>query len=120
MAIPTCNQLIEPLLRALGARAQVADAMAVRAEDFEERLPSGRQAVFDNRVGWVKDRLKRARLSANMRRELRRLTSAGLDHARDLDGRPIREPFGGQVSRMLGRVARRRPRSRRIRRHGRG
>ncbi|MBX2812258.1 MAG: restriction endonuclease [Myxococcales bacterium] len=101
MAIPTYDQLIEPLLRALGgspdglmsreARARVAEAIAVRPEDLKERLASGRQAVFDNRVGWAHDRLKRAGLSTSVRRGFWRLTPVGLDRARELDSRPMTE-----------------------------
>lgn len=92
MPIPTYDQFIEPLLRLLasspeGIRARdahefAADALQVSEQDRAERLPSGKQAVYKNRVGWAHDRLKRAGLSESPRRGLWRLTSAGSDYAR--------------------------------------
>lgn len=87
MTVPTFDQFIEPLLRYLaehpgGAAATDAyDAIAARvgldAEARMELLPSGRQAVFKNRIGWAQDRLKRAGFSGSPRRGFWQLTPTG-------------------------------------------
>lgn len=78
MAIPTYDAFIDPLLRVLarhpdGIRAQeayeiVAEAIGLSEEAKGELLPSGRQPVYKNRIGWAHDRLKRAGYSASPRR----------------------------------------------------
>jgi restriction system protein len=88
MAVPTYDQFIEPLLRILASKpegihakeayADVADALALTAEDKQELLPSG-QPTYKNRAGWAYHRLKRARLSSNPRRGFWRITGEGVD-----------------------------------------
>jgi restriction system protein len=92
MTVPTYDQFIEPLLRFLAARPDgvpigdacegVANTMKLSPEDRAEILPSGRQAVFRNRIGWAHDRLKRAGHSESPRRGLWRLTSKGVAFAK--------------------------------------
>lgn len=87
MALPSYDQFIEPVLRFLakhpeGAAAHdayeaAADARALTAEDRAQLLPSGRQAMYKNRIGWAHDRLKRAGLSSSPRRGVWQLTEAG-------------------------------------------
>lgn len=87
MPVPTYDSLISPLLLALARHAapvavtalrpQVAAAAGLQPADLDELLPSGRQAVFDNRLGWAHDRLKRAGLSLSARRGWWQLTEAG-------------------------------------------
>jgi restriction system protein len=87
MTVPTYDQFIEPLLRYLaehveGARiVEACDAIATRvelsADDRAEMLPSGKQLVYRNRIGWAHDRLKRAGLSSSPRRGIWKLTEAG-------------------------------------------
>jgi len=45
----------------------------------EEILPSGKQAVFDNRVGWARTYLKKAGLVESPRRSFFKITSRGLE-----------------------------------------
>jgi len=88
MPVPTYDQFIEPVLRYLvahpeGALARdaheaAADALGLSAADRQEILPSGAQAVYQNRSGWAHDRLKRAGYSATPRRGLWKLTPEGL------------------------------------------
>lgn len=88
MSIPTYDCFIEPLLRVLGeapegltakdARSQVAETTSLSVDDLRERLPSGRQTVFYNRVFWAHDRLKRANLSVSARRGFWKLTPEGM------------------------------------------
>lgn len=86
MPIPSYDQLIFPLLQELGRNTEpvrsrdVRDAlvqrMGVGVEALAELLSSG-QPVFDNRVGWAHDRLKRAGLSTSARRGHWQLTPHG-------------------------------------------
>ena len=87
MAIPTYDQFIAPLLRVLaehskGIRSRdayeaVAVAVALSPEDRTVLLPSGQQAVYENRIGWAHDRLKRAGYSQSLQRGLWQLTEKG-------------------------------------------
>ena len=90
--IPTYDRFIEPVLRYLadhsdGAPARevyeaAADALGVSAEERLLMLPSGRQAVYHNRVGWAHDRLKRAGFSSSHRTGFWQLTELGSQFAR--------------------------------------
>ena len=71
MAIPDFQTLMLPLLRfasdgnehALSeAREALAEQFRLTEEDRATLLPSGRQAVFDNRVAWAKVYLQRGGL----------------------------------------------------------
>lgn len=73
MSVPTYDQLIAPLLNVLAAHPEgikprdayeaVAAAVGLTDEDRRELLPSGKQPVYQNRIGWANDRLKRAGFS---------------------------------------------------------
>jgi restriction system protein len=92
MAIPTYDQFIEPLLRVLAehpdgmharaARDAAADALGLTPADKAEMLPSGLQAIYQNRAGWAQDRLKRAGLAESPRRGIWKATPEGLDYVR--------------------------------------
>jgi restriction system protein len=87
MPVPPYDQLISPLLLVLaahdapvqlaGLRPLVAQRLGLQPADLEELLPSGQQAVFDNRLGWAHDRLKRAGCSLSARRGWWQLTAEG-------------------------------------------
>jgi restriction system protein len=87
VSVPTYDQLIFPLLRLLAeARGPLksrevydllAKAIGLQEADRVEMLPSGRQAVFHNRVGWANDRLKRAGLTEGVSRGHWQTTAAG-------------------------------------------
>ncbi|MBR1670610.1 MAG: winged helix-turn-helix domain-containing protein [Butyrivibrio sp.] len=71
MAVPKYDELMKPLLCAVadGAVYKIKDVAATLAQrfklssdDLSEMLPSGRQTVFKNRVGWAKTYLKKAGL----------------------------------------------------------
>lgn len=89
MDLPTYDQFIDPLLRVLSS-----EPSGIRAADAQERvatlaglseeaklllLPSGRQPIYKNRIGWAHDRLKRAGLSSSPKRALWVITEAGRD-----------------------------------------
>jgi restriction system protein len=96
MTIPTYDHFIEPVLRFLakhpdGARAADAHDAAAAALDLSEeerveRVPSGVQQIYKNRAGWAHDRLKRAGLSSSPRRGLWKLTTEGIEYARNNSG----------------------------------
>jgi restriction system protein len=92
MAIPTYDQFIEPLLRLLAqhpeglhariARERVAELLGLSEAEKAEMLPSGLQAIYQNRAGWAQDRLKRAGLAESPRRGIWKATQQGLDFVR--------------------------------------
>ncbi len=73
MAIPTYDQFIEPLLRFLSGKphgvstseayAALADVVGLTEDEREQLFPGRRQPVYQNRIGWAHERLKRAGLS---------------------------------------------------------
>lgn len=91
MPVPTYDRFIEPVLRYLAAHPEgalardvheaAADALGLTPTDRQEILPSGAQAVYQNRSGWAHDRLKRAGYSSTPRRGLWKLTSEGQSFA---------------------------------------
>ena len=93
MAIPTYDRFIEPLLRFLASRPDgvstrdvypaLADVVGLTDAERDVLLPSGRQRVYRNRIGWAQDRLKRARLSRSPKRGLWQLTDAGQQFVAD-------------------------------------
>lgn len=69
MAVPDFQSLMLPLLKFSAdgeehtmqeAREGLAEIMGLTHEDLEERLPSGRQSTFANRVAWAKVYLTQA------------------------------------------------------------
>ena len=85
MAIPDFQSAMLPVLRDLaqGERGgqETLDALAelfgLTDEELAERLPSGKQATFTNRVAWAKAYLKAAGLVESPRRGIYRLTERG-------------------------------------------
>jgi restriction system protein len=86
MAVPDYQSLMRPLLalhqgKGELRRPELRDALAVElgltAEDREERLPSGTQATFDNRVNWAVIYLQRAGLLSKPGRGRSEITSRG-------------------------------------------
>jgi len=88
MTIPTYDTCIEPLLRLLakhpdGIRTaevyeKLADHFQLTENERTELLPSGTQVVYQNRIGWAQDRIKRKGLSSSPRRGLWKATEAGI------------------------------------------
>jgi restriction system protein len=86
MAVPKYDELMKPLLEAVkdGEVYKIKDVTAVLAQqlnlssdDLAEMLPSGRQTVFKNRVGWAKTYLKKAGLLDSPARANIVITDAG-------------------------------------------
>ena len=87
MAIPVFQQITLPLLQLLEDKQehslrQIIDSLIsgfnVTQEELHELLPSGKQAIFDNRVGWARTYLKKAGLIESTRRGFFRITQRGL------------------------------------------
>jgi restriction system protein len=86
MAVPDYETFMLPLLRALGdggehhvrdLRDQLAAEFKLSDADRAEALPSGKQSVFDNRVGWAKTYMDKAGLVATVKRGVYRIMDAG-------------------------------------------
>lgn len=87
MAIPVFQQIMLPFLQLLEDKQehslrQVIDSLTnqfnLTPEEQRELLPSGKQAIFDNRVGWARTYLKKAGLLESTRRGFFRTTDRGL------------------------------------------
>lgn len=88
MAVPDYQSLMLPLLKLAGdgqehskreAIEALAEEFGLTREDREELLPSGRQSTFDNRVGWARTYLKKARLLTYPKRGYFKITERGLN-----------------------------------------
>jgi restriction system protein len=88
MAIPDYQTLMLPLLQYAGDQKdhslrQAIDALVdqfhVTDEERKTLLPSGQQAVLDNRVGWARTYMKKAGLLESPKRGILRIMSRGLE-----------------------------------------
>ncbi|MEM7771113.1 MAG: restriction endonuclease [Cyanobacteria bacterium P01_E01_bin.6] len=88
MAIPDYQSIMLPLLRFAADQQEyslretidiLGDKFGLKPEERKELLPSGRQATFDNRVGWARTYLKKAGLLTSTRRGYYQITSRGLN-----------------------------------------
>ena len=86
MAVPDFQSFFRPLLELAAdgqehsiaeARESIARTMALSAEDLAERLPSGTQTKFDNRVAWAKSYFRQAKVLSAPRRAIFRITERG-------------------------------------------
>jgi restriction system protein len=85
MPIPDFQTLMLPILRFLegGERTsqEMYDALArefaLTPEELAQRLPSGRQTVFPNRLGWSRSHLKAAGMLEATRRGAYQLSARG-------------------------------------------
>lgn len=92
MAVPKYDELMKPLLMAVqdgktytikDVTATLAKQLNLSADDLAEMLPSGRQTVFKNRVGWAKTYLKKAGLLESPARATIVITDMGKQVAAD-------------------------------------
>ena len=86
MPLPKYDELYVPFLRAIAdgkvhskkeVCASIISELHLREDDLRERLPSDRQPVFDNRVGWASTYLKKAGLIASPSRAAYVITDEG-------------------------------------------
>lgn len=88
MAIPDYQTLMLPVLKLASdekehkfsqAVEELADEFNLSTEERNELLPSGSQAVFNNRVGWARSYLKQAGLLASPKRGFFTITPKGTE-----------------------------------------
>ena len=86
MPIPDYQTLMLPVLQVASDNgehkfSEVVESLAVKFglsdDEMTELLPSGSQAVFNNRVGWARSYLKQAGLLASPKRGYFRITEQG-------------------------------------------
>ncbi|MEA5575072.1 restriction endonuclease [Anabaena sp. UHCC 0451] len=86
MTIPDFQSIMLPLLQYASdgkehslreAITYLADIFNLSDEEKKELLPSGQQAVFDNRVGWTRTHLKKAGLLQDPKRGFFQITERG-------------------------------------------
>lgn len=88
MAIPDYQTIMLPLLKIAGDGKEhslsevienLAQTFALSSEERKELLSSGRQAKFDNRVGWARTYMKKAGLLESTGRGKLRITDRGME-----------------------------------------
>ena len=90
MPIPDYQTLMLPLLRLAattpneeyslqGAVEALAEQYHLTDEERQQLLPSGRQQVFTNRVGWARTYLKKASLLEQSRRGFLKISERGFE-----------------------------------------
>lgn len=86
MSLPKYNELYSPFLTAIqdgklysmkDVTASIANQLQLSKESLSEKLPSGTQTVFSNRVAWTKTYLKKAGLIENPKRAFVRISAEG-------------------------------------------
>src|SRR5665213_1014230 len=86
MPIPDYQTLMLPLLKLAGDGAvhskrdtvpELASQFGLTEEEQKELLPSGKQEILDNRVGWARTYLKKALLIDYVQRGQFRITGRG-------------------------------------------
>jgi len=86
MPIPDFQSIMLPLLKFASDGQEhslhktieaLADRFGLTNEERSELLPSGRQALFDNRVGWARTHIVKAKLLESTRRGYYRITPRG-------------------------------------------
>ncbi|MEO0645888.1 MAG: restriction endonuclease [Cyanobacteria bacterium J06650_10] len=87
MTIPDYQSIMLPLLSFAGDQHEhslretidtLGDEFSLSESERHELLPSGRQATFDNRVGWARTYLKKAGLLESTRRGYYQITDRGI------------------------------------------
>jgi restriction system protein len=86
MAVPKYDELMKPLLMAVQdgktytikeIASTLAKQLKLSADDLAEMLPSGRQTIFKNRIGWANTYLKKAGLLDSPARATIAITDTG-------------------------------------------
>ncbi len=88
MNIPDFQSIMLPLLKFAADQQEhslretienLAQTFQLSEQERKELLPSGQQAIFDNRVSWASTHLKKAGLLESTRRSFFKITQRGLD-----------------------------------------
>lgn len=86
MAIPDFQSVMLPILQCLESglvfnakhvRAHISDVFALSDEDRQELLPSGKQTVINNRIGWAITYMKKAGLISSAGKAQYQITEEG-------------------------------------------
>ncbi|MGL5489563.1 MAG: winged helix-turn-helix domain-containing protein, partial [Shewanella sp.] len=88
--IPNYQVFMRPFLEVVNAASgrevklrdvinQIAESFQLTQEERQERLPSGKQTVLDNRIGWARTYLSKAGLLEVTRRAHFVITERGRD-----------------------------------------
>ncbi len=86
MAVPDFQSFFKPLLDLASdgqehsikeAREWIANDMQLSEEDIQEKLPSGTQRTFDNRVAWAKSYFVQAKILESTKRAHFKITERG-------------------------------------------
>ncbi len=94
MSIPKYYEMYAPFLRALedgkvhtikDVRKRIVAELKLPDADLEQMLPSGKQSVFHNRIGWTRAYLLKAGLISSSGRGQVIITKAGVDALPDAD-----------------------------------
>lgn len=94
MSLPNYQSFYAPFLKALSdgnihifkdLKKDVIQQMGLSEEDLAEKLPSGRQSIFENRIGWARTYLKKAGLIESPERAKFILTDEGKKALKDAD-----------------------------------
>jgi restriction system protein len=92
MAIPDYQSIMLPLLECASDKQEHSLREAIEKlthhfkltdEELKQLLPSGQQAIFDNRVGWARTYMKKAKLLESTRRGYLKITERGLSVLKD-------------------------------------
>jgi len=92
MGIPDFQSIMLPLLKFIRDKEEhslheaiefLADEFSLTDEERKELLPSGQQAIFNNRVGWARTYTKKAGLIETTRRGYFKITENGLNVLRE-------------------------------------
>ena len=87
MAVPKYYEMYKSFLKVLMDRnihsikeekQQIIDDFQLTEAEISELLPSGKQAIFDNRIGWCRTYLKKAQLIESPSRGQYKITEAGV------------------------------------------
>lgn len=91
MAIPDFQSLMRPVLAAVAdgmplalaaLREQIASSFQLSEAELQERLPSGKQTVINNRIGWARTYLNKAGLLSIPSKGMVQITERGLETLR--------------------------------------
>lgn len=91
MPVPDYQTLMLPVMKCVSdgqehttkdLRWKTAEILQLSKEDLAERLPSGIQSTFDNRVGWAMTYLKKSGLLTSPKRGIIQITNRGRDALR--------------------------------------
>ncbi len=98
MAVPDHQSLMRPLLEAVQdgsthvmreVAGHVAATLGLSDSDLQELLPSGKQTIYKNRIGWAKTYLTKAQALATETRGTVKLTARGQELLARIPGRII-------------------------------